>query len=484
MGKLKKIIVTVLIAAFITAGIPGSIFLQEPAVASAAVPSVQAKAYVVMDANSGNILYKKDMDKKIYPASTVKLMTAIVAVNNASLGKNITFTQNMRNRVPADASKLGLKVGTSYTVKQYLHMMLIASDADSAVALASATAGSYNKFIQFMNNTAKSYGMDKTSFDNPIGLDTGNGFNKTYTSAYDFTLLARRAMSYQVIRNIVAKNTYKVPARAGKPSFSIKNTNGFYSSYKLSGKKYSIIGSKTGTTRAAGRVLVATARDSGGHELVCAYFGGETPAALYGGIEELLDYAFKQYTSGKKNLVAGFWDTRYHKGGDTINKYATSGLLPMTANGRFNPDRVKSSTYTINLINKISGLKMKTSSSSSLTVTNLALAYYNLGKTSTDTDVTTGSAVTGSAVTESAPADGTVTGSTTSTGSSVTSSTITSKEHEVLDKLFNIGSFNVAKKKKIATLYLSGAMDNVDITDVKHKLTKEEAVLIADQLSE
>ena len=355
--KIKKLVIVLLIAAFISGLVSGSIFNQVPT-ASAAVPSVQAKAYVVMDANSGGVIYKKSMNKKIYPASTVKLMTAIVALENADLDKKITFTKKLRKMIPSDASKLGLKAGTTYSVWQYLNMMLIASDADSATALASGTAGTYENFITLMNDTAKRYGMDRTSFDNPSGLDTGNGFKKTYTTAYDFAILARHAMSYETIRNIVSKNTYNVPARKGKPSFKIKNTNGFYSTYKLKGKKYSIIGSKTGTTRAAGRVLIATARDESGNELICAYFGGNTSDNLYNGIEKLLDYAYKQYSNGKTSLVAGFWDTRFRDSGSVISKHATSGTIPMTANGKFNPENIKNQAYTINLINNVSGLGM------------------------------------------------------------------------------------------------------------------------------
>lgn len=144
--KIKKLVIVLLIAAFISGLVPGSIFNQVPT-ASAAVPSVQAKAYVVMDANSGGVIYKKSMNKKIYPASTVKLMTAIVALENADLDKKITFTKKLRKMIPSDASKLGLKAGTTYSVRQYLNMMLIASDADSATALASGTAGTYENFI-------------------------------------------------------------------------------------------------------------------------------------------------------------------------------------------------------------------------------------------------------------------------------------------------------------------------------------------------
>lgn len=459
--KIKKLVTVLLIAAFISGLVPGSIFNQVPT-ASAAVPSVQAKAYVVMDANSGGVIYKKSMNKKIYPASTVKLMTAIVALENADLDKKITFTKKLRKMIPSDASKLGLKAGTTYSVRQYLNMMLIASDADSATALASGTAGTYENFITLMNDTAKRYGMDRTSFDNPSGLDTGNGFKKTYTTAYDFAILARHAMSYETIRNIVSKNTYNVPARKGKPSFKIKNTNGFYSTYKLKGKKYSIIGSKTGTTRAAGRVLIATARDESGNELICAYFGGNTSDNLYNGIEKLLDYAYKQYSNGKTSLVAGFWDTRFRDSGSVISKHATSGTIPMTANGKFNPENIKNQAYTINLINNVSGLGMASGSGTELTVADLAMSYYNYINTQAESNM------------EDMQAED---------KGDTDAEKLTEEEIAVTSNIDNVDSFNIQEQKQIAYLYLSGAMAGVNIKDARHQLTKEEAVVIADLLA-
>lgn len=459
--KIKKLVIVLLIAGFISGLVPGSIFNQVPT-ASAAVPSVQAKAYVVMDANSGGVIYKKSMNKKIYPASTVKLMTAIVALENADLDKKITFTKKLRKMIPSDASKLGLKAGTTYSVRQYLNMMLIASDADSATALASGTAGTYENFITLMNDTAKRYGMDRTSFDNPSGLDTGNGFKKTYTTAYDFAILARHAMSYETIRNIVSKNTYNVPARKGKPSFKIKNTNGFYSTYKLKGKKYSIIGSKTGTTRAAGRVLIATARDESGNELICAYFGGNTSDNLYNGIEKLLDYAYKQYSNGKTSLVAGFWDTRFRDSGDVISKHVTSGTIPMTANGKFNPENIKNQAYTINLINNISGLGMASGSGTELTVADLAMSYYNYINTQAESNM------------EDMQAED---------KGDTDAEKLTEEEIAVTSNIDNADSFNIQEQKQIAYLYLSGAMAGVNIKDARHQLTKEEAVVIADLLA-
>lgn len=455
--KIKKIIATVIITAVITGILPSGI--TKPVKASAAVPSVQASAYVLMDANSGDVIYKKGMNKKIYPASTAKLMTAIVIIDNIKdLDQSVKYTKKIQKMVPSDASRLYLKAGTSYRIKQYLTMLLVASDADSAMALAAGSGIDYNEFINLMNSTAKSYGMTKTSFDNPMGLDTGNGYKKMYTCAYDYAVLARHAMSYGLIRNIVARKTYKVPARKGKPSFTIKNTNGFYSRYKLKNKEYEIIGSKTGTTRAAGHVLIATARDKAGHELICAYFGGKSSENLYKGIEKLLDYAYKQYSNEKITLTAGFWDTRFRGSEKVICKYATSGAIPMQEDGRFNPDTVKDAEYTINLINNISGLLLDkgTESQSPLSVAGLAAARYNNNST-----------------------EGGSTGSSIATGSEE----LTDEELNIISSLENTDGFNINEKKKIAGLYLSGAMANVKITDALHQINKEEAVLIADLLT-
>jgi len=304
--------------------------------------------------------------------------------------------------------------------------------------------------------------MDRTSFDNPSGLDTGNGFKKTYTTAYDFAILARHAMSYETIRNIVSKNTYNVPARKGKPSFKIKNTNGFYSTYKLKGKKYSIIGSKTGTTRAAGRVLIATARDESGNELICAYFGGNTSDNLYNGIEKLLDYAYKQYSNGKTSLVAGFWDTRFRDSGSVISKHATSGTIPMTANGKFNPENIKNQAYTINLINNVSGLGMASGSGTELTVADLAMSYYNYINTQAESNM------------EDIQAED---------KGDTDAEKLTEEEIAVTSNIDNVDSFNIQEQKQIAYLYLSGAMAGVNIKDARHQLTKEEAVVIADLLA-
>lgn len=280
-----------LILSLVTAG-----FWQQEAPAQAA-PKTKAHAYYMIDAKTGKKILSKNANKMIYPASTVKLMTALVVLEHAEETKQITYTKKLKKKIPSDASALNLRTGRTYTVNQYLHMLLIVSDAASAVTLAIGTAGSMDRFVGWMNEKAEELKMEGTSFDNPIGLDKGSGYNDTYTTASDFIKISKAAMENQTIRTIVAKHKYKVQPIGVKKSFVIKNTNAFYSTYKkmVKGKNYKIIGSKTGTTRAAGHALVATARDEEGHEVICAFYGKGTHKQLYRDVKRLLNYAFSQY---------------------------------------------------------------------------------------------------------------------------------------------------------------------------------------------
>lgn len=264
---------------------------------AAGKPKTQAHAYYMIDAASGKKLLSKSANKKIYPASTVKLLTALTVLEHSSTSKQIVYTKKIRKKIPGDAAALNLRTGRTYTVEQYLHMLLIVSDAGSAIALAVGTAGSRKQFVQWMNEKAKALGMTHSSFDNPVGLDVGSGYNKTYTTAADFMKVSKAAMENSVIRRIVAKHKYRVSPVGVKKSFVIKNTNAFYFSYKklVKNKKYTIIGSKTGTTKAAGHCLVATAVDEKGHEVICAFYGKGSYEQLYKDVRKLFDYAFAQY---------------------------------------------------------------------------------------------------------------------------------------------------------------------------------------------
>lgn len=264
---------------------------------AAAKPKTMAHAYYVIDAKSGEKILSDRANKKIYPASTVKLLTALTVLDYADVNQTIKFTKKLQKKIPSDASALNLKTGRRYTVKQYLNMLLIVSDAGSALALAEGTAGNVETFVEYMNDKAEELGMKHSHFDNPVGLDKGSGYNGTYTTAADFIKVSKAAMENPLIAKIVAKHKYKVQPIGVNKSFVIKNTNAFYGTYKklVRNRKYKIIGSKTGTTRAAGHCLVATAVDEEGNTVICAFYGNGGYERLYKDIRKLLDYAFARY---------------------------------------------------------------------------------------------------------------------------------------------------------------------------------------------
>ena len=263
-------------------------------------PNVSAHAYVVMDSNTGQILDSKDAYKKIYPASTAKLMTALVALENGNLSQKIVVKQSVLNTVPYDASQLNLKVGHSYTLNELLHMLLIYSDASSANVIAHEIGGSIQNFVNMMNKKAKSLGLNSTNFDNAIGMD-GTRFPNTYSTANDIAKLTQYAMKNQTIRNIVKKPTYNVSITSNNKSKTIYNTNKFLRGEYYPKDLYTIIGTKTGTTDLAGYVLSTTAIDKNGHEIICSFFGNNSSSKRYNDIEALLTYTYKNFKSGWVN---------------------------------------------------------------------------------------------------------------------------------------------------------------------------------------
>ena len=291
MKKTKRCMAWMLLLSIMFAAMPSV------SAKAAAKPKTMAHAYYVMDAKSGEKILSDRANKKIYPASTVKLLTALTVLDYADVNQTIKFTRKLQKKIPSDASALNLKTGRRYTVKQYLNMLLIVSDAGSALALAEGTAGNVETFVEYMNDKAEELGMKHSHFDNPVGLDKGSGYNGTYTTAADFIKVSKAAMENPLIAKIVAKHKYKVQPIGVNKSFVIKNTNAFYGTYKklVRNRKYKIIGSKTGTTRAAGHCLVATAVDEEGNTVICAFYGNGGYERLYKDIRKLLDYAFARY---------------------------------------------------------------------------------------------------------------------------------------------------------------------------------------------
>lgn len=256
-------------------------------------------AYALMDANSGGVLLSDKLNKKIYPASTVKIMTAIIALERMQPNTKIKIKKKVIKNISDGAAKYGLRIGKKYTLNCLLHILMLVSGADAAEVIADAVAGSVDEFVEIMNAKAQVLNMTGSHFDNPIGLDIGDGFEETYATAYDYCLLTKYAMQNEQFCKIVAKTHYKVKQADGTFERKLTNTNHFYTVTEYDKELYQVIGTKTGTTNAAGHVFIATAVDTEGHKVICAYYSKESTTQLFYDIRKLLNKVFQAQKNGR-----------------------------------------------------------------------------------------------------------------------------------------------------------------------------------------
>ena len=261
--------------------------LLSQGVSAAAEPGpvqVSAKAAILIDAGSGRALYELNPDERMLIASTTKIMTALVALENCAPGERVKIDSRSAGR---EGSSMYLREGESYTVEELLYGLMLCSGNDAAAALALHTSGSEEAFAGLMNEKARSLGLTNTRFANASGLDAEGH----YSSARDMARLAAQAMEDDGFRRIVSSKSAVVHGR------EIYNHNKLLTSYD------GCIGVKTGYTKAAGRTLVSCA-ERDGLRLVCVTLCDRDDwrdhAALY-------DWAFEKYES--RSVAAE--DTRF-----------------------------------------------------------------------------------------------------------------------------------------------------------------------------
>ncbi len=275
--------------------------------------SLPSKHMVLMDYNSGRILYQKDADSKIYPASTTKTWTAFCVLKKC---KDVNEIIEIKDMPPIEGSSMYLENGEKFTVLELLNALLIHSANDVAFVLARHFGnGDANNFIKFMNEEAAKYGALHTHFNNPHGLPDEDH----YTTAIDMVNLSRVAYGNDIIKKIVSTKQISFKKSENcKLNRQLYNSNKFLSSLnnieykgKLVPIKYTIVdGIKTGYTDDAGNCLVSTAKKNSSR-LICGVFGAPG-GALYHDSRTLLDYGFDNFKSvtifskkdldGKKNI--------------------------------------------------------------------------------------------------------------------------------------------------------------------------------------
>ncbi|MDR1774362.1 MAG: D-alanyl-D-alanine carboxypeptidase [Clostridioides sp.] len=257
---------------------------------------IVATSAFLIDYNTGRVLYAKNADKKIYPASTTKMWTAYNVLKNV---KDLDTVIKIEDLPAIDGSSMYLTNGEQFTIKQLLQALLIHSSNDAAFVLARYVGGGdVTKFIDMMNAEAKSIGCSNTHFNNPHGLPDENH----YTTAHDMALMARVAMSNSIFREIVKTEFISFAATKEYPYVRyFANTNKFLSSKETmnyKGKqvpmKYGIVdGIKTGYTDAAGKCLLTSATKDN-RRVICAVFQS-TNEGVYLDSRTLLDYGLDNY---------------------------------------------------------------------------------------------------------------------------------------------------------------------------------------------
>lgn len=259
-------------------------------------PKPRAEGAIVIDANSGDVIYAMDAEKKLYPAGTSNIMTAIIALETASLGDAFAVTPEALANVKYDQPQLGIKVGEIYTLEQLLYAILLNSDNDAANAIAIAMSGNIEDFVARMNEKAEELGLTNTHFANPTGFQNENH----YTSASDLATLARYAMQNSEFRDIVKTQKYDMQTPHGNQT--ILSTNHLVSRYKYPYHYYSgAVGVKSGNSPDAGYCLVSAA-EKNGLSIISVVLGcGNTDAkeGAYSFVDttQMLNYVFDNYKS-------------------------------------------------------------------------------------------------------------------------------------------------------------------------------------------
>lgn len=214
--------------------------------------SVSARSAILMEQESGRVLFEKDAQKVRRIASITKIMTAILAIESGKLQKNVTVTKNAEG---TEGSSIYLQAGEKIKLEDLVYGLMLRSGNDSAVAIAEYVGGSLEGFVYLMNKKAEMIGMTNTVFANPHGLDDHENH---YSTAYDMALLTRYAMKDKTYREIVSTEFHRAPNPHESWDRTWKNKN------KLLTGLYSYsTGGKTGYTERANRTLVSTATKNG-----------------------------------------------------------------------------------------------------------------------------------------------------------------------------------------------------------------------------
>ncbi len=252
-------------------------------------PDIESEAAILVEINSGTILYGKNATKSMYPASTTKLMTALLTVENTSLDEVVTYSSTAINTLPIGSSHIGLRVGEKLTVEDSLYGLLLPSANEVANGLAEHIGGSIENFVTMMNEKATQLGAVNTNFKNANGL-----YNSEHTTcAYDLYLIMNAAIKNPAFLRIDSTPTYVRPADEllnktipmGSTHQMLRKNSPYYNQY--------IVAGKTGWTPESGRCLVSYAVKDDLEFIIVVLNAPD--GKQYEDTKALMDYGFENF---------------------------------------------------------------------------------------------------------------------------------------------------------------------------------------------
>ena len=283
-------------------------------------PAIGAESAILMEMNTHTILYAKNIDTRMFPASTTKIMTCLLAAQNCDLNDKVTFSHAAVYEVPSDGSNMGMDEGEAITLEQAMYGVLVGSANEAASAVGEHVAACLGKeptaeaFSNIMNEKAKELGCKNTHFVNANGLHDENH----YTSAYDLALIGCEFFNNEMLCKMSSTPNYNIPPTATQPDdIWINSKNKLLKNRELA-YPY-LLGSKTGFVSQSRQTLVSGA-EKDGMKLVCVVFKEETPYQFEDTVK-LFNYGFENF----KKLMVDDFETKYSM--DNLDLFDTGSDL-------------------------------------------------------------------------------------------------------------------------------------------------------------
>lgn len=283
-------------------------------------PAIGAESAILMEMNTHTILYAKNIHEELYPASTTKIMTCLLAAQNCDMDELVTFSHDAVYGVPSDGSNMGIDEGEVITLEQAMYGILVGSANEAASAVGEHVAEALGMeptqeaFAQIMNEKAAELGCENTHFVNANGLFDENH----YTSAYDLALIGCEFFNNELLCKMSSTSNYNIPATDTQPDdIWINSKNQLYK-----GKEHAypyLLGSKTGFVSQARQTLVSAA-EKDGMKLVCVVFMEESPYQFTDTIQ-LFNYGFENF----QKLMVSENETKYKI--DNLDSFNTGNDL-------------------------------------------------------------------------------------------------------------------------------------------------------------